>query len=124
MAPTHVVRPFTPRERRRAERIEVLGHLHGCLVAANMPITVREASATGFSIETPAPFPEESVHSFRFSNGEGKSAVVRARSMRCLRVNPPDRDPFYIAAFAFETDDPESLYTMGEVLRALTSLAH
>ena len=40
------------------------------------------------------------------------------------RVNPPDEGPYYIAAFAFETDDPEALFTMGEVLRGLTSLAH
>jgi hypothetical protein len=87
-------------ERRRAPRVEVLGQLHGNLVALRMPIVVRDASFGGFSVETSVPFPEGAEHQFRLSTDEG-SLLVMARSVHCLRISPARSEPFYITGFEF-----------------------
>jgi hypothetical protein len=114
---TSVVHQFPSADRRRAERIEVMGHLHGCLVAARVPIVVREASAIGFSIESPVPFPPGASHAFRFSTRDGRQTIVQAVSRHCLRVNPTDRDAFYVSGFSFAPNDAGALGIVSDVLR-------
>ena len=74
--------PVSPRrERRRGHRVEVLGQLHGHLVALRLPVTVRDIGSGGFSIETPVPFPDRAPHSFRFTTAQDTEAVFRALSL-------------------------------------------
>lgn len=89
-------------DRRRAARVEVLDHLHGFSVAMKVPIVVREASSSGFSIESPVPFPAGSRHEFRFTTAEGQQVVVEAQSVHTMRVNHPDARPLYVTGFEFD----------------------
>jgi hypothetical protein len=112
-------RTAVSKERRQAERVEVLGQLHGCVIAANVPLVIRETSATGFSVEAPVPFPAGAEHAFRFSAADGREALVNVRSIHCLRVNLPDADPFYVSGFAFESESPSTRDLIAAILDSL-----
>jgi PilZ domain len=66
-------------ERRRAPRVEVLGHLTGEPITFDAPVTVLDLSTGGFSIETTSPMPAGQPHEFRFSLRDGISVILLAR---------------------------------------------
>lgn len=88
-------------ERRRGRRVEVLGQLHGRVVALKVPIAVRNLSTGGFSIEAPLAFPRHAIHTFRFTTAEGHEVVIDAESIRCIRASRQDADPVYVTGFEF-----------------------
>ena len=109
----------SPQERRRAHRVEVLGQLHGHVVALKLPLVVRDIGSGGFSVETPVPFPIDSTHSFRFTTADGHEVRVKAESVRCLRVSPADAHPAYITGFEFVTSDRETKECVGWLVESL-----
>jgi hypothetical protein len=66
-------------ERRRSPRVEVVGRVHGRAVALDVPITVREISLGGMSIDTPVAFEIDSVHHFSLTLGDGSVAMIAGR---------------------------------------------
>src|SRR5262245_57060021 len=84
--------------RRKTPRIEVLGQLHGTLVAMDVPILVRNIGAGGFGIESPVPFPPGATHVFRFTAGTGLRVVLKACTRHCQEGTPaPDGTTRYNA---------------------------
>jgi PilZ domain len=68
-------------ETRDAERIPILGELHG-EVMVFQPTTIREISRGGAQVETLFPLQVDSLHEFRLSLGE-RSVVVKGRIAHC-----------------------------------------
>ncbi len=83
------------REKRQAERIEMLGEMPGAATVAQ-PITIRELSRTGALVESAMPLYVDSVHQFRLTLGE-QALVVRGRIAHC-RINELDQDRVMYAA--------------------------
>jgi len=88
-------------ERRQAVRLDVLWQLNVEVLSRPMPVSVREISNTGFSIETTTPFAEGDVHEFRFTLDGGPTAVLRAESQHgVLNDHVGDLD-LYLTGFKF-----------------------
>lgn len=68
-------------DRRGAERVQILGELHG-EVMVYQPMTIVEISQGGVQIETPFPLQLDSLHDFRLTLGE-RSVVVKGRIAHC-----------------------------------------
>ena len=81
--------------------MEVLGQLHGHLVALRLPVTVIDMGPTGFAIETPVPFPDRTPHSFRFTAAPDVEVVLTAVSVRSARLDRPHQPPSYVTGFEF-----------------------
>lgn len=68
-------------EKRRAERIEILGPLGG-EVTVFQPVKIAEISLGGVQVETDFPMQLESLHDFRLSLGD-ITVVVKGRVTHC-----------------------------------------
>jgi hypothetical protein len=77
------------RERRSAPRVNLVGQLHGELVPVDVPISVREISLGGMSIETAATFQEHSHHDFMLTLGDGAAVFVKGRVAYSRRDDRP-----------------------------------
>lgn len=106
--------------RRRAPRVEVLGQLHGAIVALRIPITVRDAGRGGFSIETSLPFPDNAEHQFRFTTPQGDALVLSARSVYCLPADGPAEEPRYLTGFEFLPVDDTGQAQINALIEALS----
>jgi len=106
--------------RRRAPRVEVLGQLHGAIVALRLPVTVRDAGPGGFSIETSLPFPDHAEHQFRFTTQTGETIILSARSVYCLRSSPAADEPRYLTGFEFLPVDESGRARVDSLVDALS----
>jgi len=105
-----------PPARRAAPRVEVMGQLHGLLVALRIPLVVRNLSSGGFAVEGVVAFPAGAIHTFRFTSPNGPVILVRAAAQHC-RLVPTDADqPRYLAGFSFVHDPTEQTERGIEVL--------
>src|SRR5438477_12748138 len=68
-------------EKRDAERIEILGELHG-EVMVFQPVAIKEISRGGAQVETAFPLQLDSLHEFRLTLGD-RSIVVKGRVAHC-----------------------------------------
>jgi hypothetical protein len=68
-------------EHRDAERIQILGDLHG-EVMVFQPMAIREISRGGAQVETSFPLHLDSLHEFRLTLGD-RSVVVKGRVVHC-----------------------------------------
>ena len=87
-------------ERRRSPRIEILGRLHGQVVALNVEVVVREMSLGGMSLEGPFAFPTGAVHEFRLTLGD-RSIVVKGRVAHCSITDVEQEQVVYTAGIEF-----------------------
>ncbi len=119
------VQPFTGPgpERRRGHRVEVLGQLHGRVVALKVPILVRDLSSGGFSIEAPLAFPRHAIHTFRFTTAEGREVMVDAESVRCVRASRPDEDSMFVTGFEFVSDGDTNSRQIDSLLETMSEAA-
>jgi hypothetical protein len=69
------------KEKRDAERFQILGGLHG-EVMIFQPIAITEISRVGAKIETGFPFHLDSLHDFHLTLGD-RSIVVKGRVAHC-----------------------------------------
>jgi hypothetical protein len=69
------------RNKRDAERIEILGDLQG-EVMVFQPMAIKEISRTGTQVETAFPLQLDSLHDFRLTLGD-RSVVVKGRVVHC-----------------------------------------
>ena len=74
---------------RDAERIEILGELHGAVMVFE-PIAIKEISRGGAQVETAFPLQLDSLHDFRLTLGD-RSVVVKARIAHC-RISDVDQE--------------------------------
>jgi len=104
-------------ERRRSPRIEILGRLHGQVVALNVEVVVREMSLGGMSLEGPFAFPTGAVHEFRLTLGDGSMPLLSARVVYSRNISPPGSTPVYVTGVQFidDEDKPEIGDILGSV---------
>ena len=69
------------RDKRDAERIEILGDLQGEVMVFS-PVAIKEISRTGAQVETAFPLQLDSLHDFRLTLGD-RSIVVKGRVVHC-----------------------------------------
>jgi len=68
-------------EKRDAERIQILGELHG-EVMVFQPMAIKEVGRGGVQVETGFPLQLNSLHDFRLTLGD-RSVVVKGRVAHC-----------------------------------------
>jgi hypothetical protein len=69
------------REQRDAERIQILGELHGEVMLFE-PMAIKELSRAGAQVETRFPLHLDSLHELRLTLGD-RSVVVKGRVVHC-----------------------------------------
>jgi hypothetical protein len=74
---------------REAERLQILGDLHG-EVMVFQPMTIKEISRAGAQVETAFPLQLDSLHEFRLTLGD-QSVVVKGRVVHCS-ISDVDQD--------------------------------
>ena len=80
---------MSPGEKRDAERIQILGELHGEVMVYE-PMVIKEISRGGAQIESRFPLHVDSLHDFRLTLGD-RSVVVKARVAHCS-ISDVDRE--------------------------------
>ena len=98
-------------ERRRRPRVTVLGSLYGRLVALDVPVSVRNISLSGMSIETEIPFPIGTSHAFEILLGDETVVRVAGEIIHCNRVEE-DADDRYVSGIRFTDEEPENVATL------------
>jgi PilZ domain len=92
-------------DRRRNPRIQLLGRLHGRVVALEVAVTVTEISLGGMAIETDIEFPPGAEHEFQLTLGDDSTVRLKGRVAHSQKVGgEPAR---YVSGIAFigEVDD-------------------
>ena len=106
-------------EKRRSERVEILGDLEGAATVIQ-PISIKELSRGGALIESAVPLHVDSVHQFRLSLGD-TAVVVRGRIAHC-RISDVDEEHVTYAAgvdfVALSDAAAEAIATFLESLKA------
>src|SRR3954469_25665141 len=93
------------RDKRDAERIEILGDLQGEVMVFS-PIAIKEISRTGAQVETSFPLQLDSLHDFRLTLGD-RSLVVKGRVAHCSITDVEDELVVYTTGFElFEPPEP------------------
>ena len=105
-----------PRERRRSARVEILGRLHGRIVSLDLPVTVREISLVGMSIQTTVAFPVGAVHEFRLTLGDGSTVLLRGRVVYCRGHGRESGEPTFVSGVEFLEDPPPEGDSVGELI--------
>ena|SRR6187431_1290938 len=75
------LRPPEQADRRDAERLEILGELHG-EVMVFQPMVIKEISRLGAQVETGFPLHVDSLHDVRLTLGD-RSVVLKGRVAHC-----------------------------------------
>lgn len=89
-------------ERRRRVRVDVLGQVDVHSVWKLQPLTLRELSVTGFSLETTSPVEVGTLQKFRLNlEGSGRSVVVQALTKHCTLQSASTGLAIYVAGFEF-----------------------
>jgi len=94
-------------ERRRSPRLQLLGQLHGQLVALDVPIAVTEISLGGLRIEAGIDFPVGATHEFALTLGDESTVRIRGRVMHSSRVSASDAGARFVVGVQFLGDDDE-----------------
>ena len=78
-------------DRRRNPRIQLLGRLHGNVVALEVAVTVTEISLGGMAIETEIDFPRGAEHEFQLTLGDESTVRLKGRVAHCQKLagDPP-----------------------------------
>lgn len=91
-------------EHRDAERIQILGDLHG-EVMVFQPMTIREISRGGIQVDTAFPLHLDSLHEFRLTLGD-RSVIVKGRVVHCSITDVNEETVMYRSGIEFvETPD-------------------
>jgi PilZ domain len=93
-------------DRRRSPRIEILGRLHGHIASLDVPVTVREISLGGLSLETSFAFPTGIVHEFRLTLGDGSAVELRGRIVYSRDGTSPEGEHIFVSGVQFVDDEP------------------
>jgi hypothetical protein len=91
-------------ERRHSPRIELLGQLHGRVVAYDVPVVVRNVSLGGLLLESTFPFTEGAVHGFRLTLGDDSSVELRGTVLRCREETAADGSTRFVTGVQFVDD--------------------
>jgi hypothetical protein len=106
-------------ERRRAPRIDILGRLYGRIVSLDLPVTVREISLGGMSLETSFPFSVNDLHHFTLTLGDGSSVQLAGRVVHSRSIAAPEDPPTYLTGVQFEDETAEGPGPISNLLERL-----
>jgi hypothetical protein len=103
---------------RYTPRLDTLGQLQVQVLSAPTPVTVREVSLGGFSLESTVPFACGTCHRFRFTLEGGPAITALADCVYSNRLSPSQPLPTYQAGFEFvPVSDEASASIAGLVYR-------
>lgn len=105
-------------DRRRSPRIELLGRLHGRVVAYDVSVVVRNVSLGGLSLESAFPFTVGVVHAFRLTLGDESSVELRGTILRSAEERAPDGTTRYVTGVQF-VDDAAGDDGIGPIMKRL-----
>ena len=91
-------------DKRDAERIQILGELHG-EVMVFQPIAIKEIGHGGAQVETKFPLQLDSLHEFRLTLGD-RSVVIKGRVAHCSISDVEQELVFYRSGIEF-VEPPE-----------------
>src|SRR5882762_5572329 len=94
---------------RDAERIQILGDLHG-EVMVFQPMTIKEMSRAGAQVETRFPLQLDSLHEFRLTLGD-RSVVVKGRVAHCSISDVDQELVIYRSGIEF-VEPPDRVYSV------------
>jgi hypothetical protein len=104
-------------DRRRSPRIEILGRLHGHVVAFETPVTVREISLGGMTIHTSMDLGEGAVHAFLLTLGDGSVVQLTGRILHSRREPGSNDGPVsYVSGIRFIEDEPDATATVSQII--------
>lgn len=107
-------------ERRRSPRVELLGQIHGSVVAYDVAVTVRNVSLGGLSLETPFPFPVGVAHDFRLTLGDDSAVLLRGTVLRCEAERTADGSTMYVTGVQFVDETPgDGEASIGDLMQRL-----
>jgi hypothetical protein len=86
-------------DRRRNPRIQLLGRLHGSVVALEVSVTVTEISLGGMAIETEIDFPRGAEHEFQLTLGDDSTVRLKGRIAHCQKL--AGEAPRYLSGIEF-----------------------
>jgi hypothetical protein len=95
--------------------MEILGRVHGQAVSLAVPLTVREISLGGMSIEAPVAFPVDAIHEFRLTLGDGSTVLLRGRVVYC-RPAKGGEAPVFVCGLHFVDDEPVTGQAVSDVI--------
>ena len=82
---------------------------------ADVPLTVREISLSGMSVEVPVPFPIDALHEFRLTLGDESTVLLRGRVVYCRPVKTGD-SPLFVCGVHFVDDEPVTGQSVTDVI--------
>jgi len=100
--------------RRRAERLEIMGDLHG-EVMIYQPMGLTQVSRRGAEVETTFPLQIDSLHDFRFVLGD-RSIVVKGRVAHARVSNVENEATVYRSGIEFVDPAERVVEAIGEFL--------
>ena len=100
--------------RRRAERLEIIGDLHG-EVMIYQPMGLTQVSRRGAEVETTFPLQIDSLHDFRFVLGD-RSVVVKGRVAHARVSNVENEATVYRSGIEFVDPAERVVEAIGDFL--------
>jgi hypothetical protein len=97
------------RDKRDAERIQILGELHG-EVMIYQPMVIKQISRGGAQVETGYPLQLDSLHDFRLTLGD-RSVVVKGRVVHCSITDVDQEVVLYRSGIEF-VEPPDRVYSV------------
>ena len=104
-------------DKRDAERIEILGELHGEVMVFE-PMTIKEMGPAGAQIETTFPLQLNSLHEFRLTLGD-RSVVVQARVVHGRISDVEQEQVFYRSGIEFVEPSDRVRAVIGGFIEAI-----
>jgi hypothetical protein len=93
-------------DRRRSPRIELLGRVHGQMVAYDVEVIVRNMSLGGLLLESTMAFPVGVTQDFRLMMGDESAVLLRGTVVRSVPEQNEDGDTIYVTGVRFVEDAP------------------
>jgi hypothetical protein len=107
------------RNKRDAERIEILGELRG-EVMVYQPMAIKELSRGGAQVETAYPFQLDSLHDFRLTLGD-RSIVVKGRVAHCSITDVDQEVVIYRSGIEFIEPSQRVFSVISDFIDAIKS---
>jgi hypothetical protein len=107
-------------ERRRSPRVEMVGQLHGHAVTFDLPVTVRDISLGGMSIQTPVALPVGATHTFNLTLGDGALLTLVGRVLRSSGRTELDGTEYFVSGVQFVDDEPAEGGPVGDIIGKMT----
>ena len=104
-------------DKRDAERIQILGELHG-EVMVFQPMAIKEIARGGCQVETGFPLQLDSLHEFRLTLGD-RSVIVKGRVAHCSISDVEHELVFYRSGIEFVEAPDRARFVVDDFMSAV-----